>query len=122
MAELVHVSIASGVANVRLNRPDRLNALDFALAQALLDALTRVDADPSVKAVALTGEGRALLAAVAEPVRELEVRMLAKLTEDQAAEFRQSLITAYGEFRSISGFIERTPGLDHLDSIGRIHR
>ncbi len=30
-------------------------------------------------------------------------------------------ITAYGEFRSISAFVERTPGLSHLDSIGRIH-
>jgi UDP-GlcNAc:undecaprenyl-phosphate GlcNAc-1-phosphate transferase len=28
-------------------------------------------------------------------------------------------ITAYGEFRSISGLIERTPGLRHLDSLGR---
>ena len=30
-------------------------------------------------------------------------------------------ITAYGEFRSISAFVERTPGFRHLDSIGRIH-
>lgn len=31
-----------------------------------------------------------------------------------------ALITAYGEFRSISGLVDRTPGLSHLDSIGRI--
>lgn len=30
-------------------------------------------------------------------------------------------ITAYGEFRSISAFVERTPGFRHLDSVGRIH-
>jgi UDP-N-acetylmuramyl pentapeptide phosphotransferase/UDP-N-acetylglucosamine-1-phosphate transferase len=30
------------------------------------------------------------------------------------------LITVYGEFRSISAFIERTPGLRLLDSLGRI--
>lgn len=30
-------------------------------------------------------------------------------------------ITTYGEFRSISAFVERTPGFRHLDSIGRIH-
>jgi 2-(1,2-epoxy-1,2-dihydrophenyl)acetyl-CoA isomerase len=47
---------------VRLNRPDRLNALDFAVAEALLAALKRVDADTSVKAVTLTGEGRAFMA------------------------------------------------------------
>jgi hypothetical protein len=32
-----------------------------------------------------------------------------------------ALITAYGEFRSISGLVDRTPGLSHLDSIGRIN-
>jgi UDP-GlcNAc:undecaprenyl-phosphate/decaprenyl-phosphate GlcNAc-1-phosphate transferase len=33
-----------------------------------------------------------------------------------------ALITAYGEFRSISDLVDRTPGLRHLDSIGRIQR
>ena len=33
-----------------------------------------------------------------------------------------ALITAYGEFRSISDLVDRTPGLSHLDSIGRTHR
>jgi UDP-GlcNAc:undecaprenyl-phosphate/decaprenyl-phosphate GlcNAc-1-phosphate transferase len=32
-----------------------------------------------------------------------------------------ALITAYGEFRSISELVDRTPGLRHLDSIGRTH-
>jgi len=30
------------------------------------------------------------------------------------------LMTLYGEFRSISDLVDRTPGLSHLDSIGRI--
>lgn len=32
-----------------------------------------------------------------------------------------ALITLYGEFRSISGFVERTPGLRQLDLLGRSH-
>ena len=32
------------------------------------------------------------------------------------------LITVYGELRSISTLVERTPGLRHLDSLGRPHR
>ena len=32
-----------------------------------------------------------------------------------------ALITLYGEFRSISGFIERTPGFRQLDLLGRLH-
>jgi DNA-binding MarR family transcriptional regulator len=43
----------------------------------------------------LTTEGRALLTAVDAPVRDVETRMITKLTEDQAADFRQSLITAW---------------------------
>jgi DNA-binding MarR family transcriptional regulator len=43
----------------------------------------------------LTAEGRALLAAVDTPVRELESRMIIKLTGEQAAGFRQSLIAAW---------------------------
>jgi DNA-binding MarR family transcriptional regulator len=40
----------------------------------------------------LTDDGRRLLASVARPVRDLEARMISKLTPEQAAEFRQSLI------------------------------
>lgn len=62
MSDLVRLDIESGVASLRLNRPDRLNALDFALAESLLAAFKRVDADKSVKAVTLTGEGRSFMA------------------------------------------------------------
>ncbi|WP_436529561.1 MarR family winged helix-turn-helix transcriptional regulator [Actinoplanes sp. HUAS TT8] len=43
----------------------------------------------------LTEEGRALLAAVADPVQELEARMTAKLTGTQTDELRQSLVSAW---------------------------
>src|SRR3954452_24619725 len=59
---LVRVEIAGGIANVRLNRPARLNALDFPMAEALLAAITQVERDASVKVVTLTGEGRAFMA------------------------------------------------------------
>ncbi|MEV0899152.1 MarR family transcriptional regulator [Actinoplanes sp. NPDC049802] len=45
--------------------------------------------------IRLTADGRALLAAVAADVRALEDRLRAKLTDEQAAAFRQSLITAW---------------------------
>lgn len=62
MSDLVRLDIDSGVASVRLNRPDRLNALDFALAESLLATLRSIDADKSVKVVTLTGEGRSFMA------------------------------------------------------------
>jgi enoyl-CoA hydratase/carnithine racemase len=51
-----------GVADVRLNRPDKLNALDTEMFIGLVDASRSLAADPSVRAVVLSGEGRAFCA------------------------------------------------------------
>jgi enoyl-CoA hydratase/carnithine racemase len=58
----VAVSIESGVADVRLNRPEKLNALDPAMFDALVEAAERLGTDPSVRAVVLSGEGRGFCA------------------------------------------------------------
>jgi len=47
------------VAVVTLNRPDKLNAIDIPLRLALADAIDAADHDPSVRAIVLTGAGRA---------------------------------------------------------------
>jgi len=51
-----------GVLLLTLNRPDKLNALNFALTQALVDALKAADADESVRAIVVTGAGRGFCA------------------------------------------------------------
>jgi enoyl-CoA hydratase/carnithine racemase len=58
----VTVGIDRGVADVRLNRPDKLNALDTDMFVALVEAGARLAADPSVRAVVLSGEGRSFSA------------------------------------------------------------
>ncbi len=50
------------VATIRLNRPDRLNAIDSDAAQLLLDACRRAERDEGLRALVLAGEGRAFLA------------------------------------------------------------
>jgi len=62
MSDRVLVSVDAGVADVRLNRPDKLNALDAALMAGIVDAGEGLKADPSVRAVVLSGEGRAFCA------------------------------------------------------------
>ena len=47
------------VARLILNRPERLNALDKATLVAINDALDRVEADDDIRAVVLSGAGRA---------------------------------------------------------------
>ena len=51
-----------GVVSIILNRPDRLNAIDPALAEAFLAAAERAAADDSVRVVIVRGEGRAFMA------------------------------------------------------------
>ena len=47
------------VAHVTLNRPERLNAIDARLPDALAEAVGRADADPAIHAIVLSGAGRA---------------------------------------------------------------
>ncbi len=56
------VKIESGVAQVRLNRPDKLNALDADMFDALIATGRSLREDTSVRAVVLAGEGRAFSA------------------------------------------------------------
>jgi 2-(1,2-epoxy-1,2-dihydrophenyl)acetyl-CoA isomerase len=48
-----------GVAQVTLNRPERLNALDARLIRELTEAASLIAADGGLRAVVLTGSGRA---------------------------------------------------------------
>jgi enoyl-CoA hydratase/carnithine racemase len=62
VADRVTVSVEGGVADVRLNRPDKINALDPAMFSALVDAGEALKGDGSVRAVVLSGEGRGFCA------------------------------------------------------------
>lgn len=52
----------NGVAQVRLNRPNKMNALDPAMFDALIETGERLRTLPGLRAVVLTGEGRAFCA------------------------------------------------------------
>ncbi len=54
--------LENGVADVRLNRPDKLNALDPPMFEALAEAGRQLADDRTLRAVVLSGEGRAFCA------------------------------------------------------------
>jgi len=56
------LEVAGGVADLRLNRPEVLNAINSAMIADLHAALDRLEADPSVRAIVVSGEGRAFSA------------------------------------------------------------
>lgn len=62
VGERVNVEITNGVADVRLVRADKMNALDPAMFAALVETGQRLKADAAVRAVVLSGEGRAFCA------------------------------------------------------------
>jgi enoyl-CoA hydratase/carnithine racemase len=57
MSEQVLVSRADGVCEIRLNRPEKRNAITLSMYEALCGALAQAQADTAVRAVLLSGEG-----------------------------------------------------------------
>lgn len=62
MTDRVTIAIDAGIADVRLSRPDKMNALDPAMVQGIIDAIDRLRVEPGLRAVVLSGEGRAFCA------------------------------------------------------------
>ena len=66
-----------GVALITLNRPDKMNACSGDLLTQLADAYARCDRDDSIRAVVLTGAGRAFVAGA-------DIASMADMTPDLA--------------------------------------
>jgi len=62
MEQRVSITINDGVADVRLVRADKMNALDAAMFEALVGATDRLAKEKGLRAVVLSGEGRAFCA------------------------------------------------------------
>ena len=57
--QTVLYGVADGVATLTLNRPDKLNAFGGGMREALSAAIDRADGDDAVRALIITGAGRA---------------------------------------------------------------
>ena len=60
--QLVTIDINDGVADVRLNRPEKYNALSQSMFKAIIDAGEQLRDDKSLRAVVLSGNGRGFCA------------------------------------------------------------
>lgn len=76
MKERVSIEIRDGIADVRMIRADKMNAVDDRMFDALIEAGALLAANPAVRCVVLSGEGRAFCAGIdlgrlgAKPVGE----------------------------------------------------
>ncbi|MGE5094734.1 MAG: enoyl-CoA hydratase/isomerase family protein [Betaproteobacteria bacterium] len=62
MNDLVLLEVDAGIATVTLNRPEKRNAMSDELRNALIEALETVNADAAIRAMVLTGAGKAFCA------------------------------------------------------------
>lgn len=60
--ETLRYDVADGILTLRLHRPDELNSFTVTMADELVDAFGRASADDDVRAVVVTGSGRAFCA------------------------------------------------------------
>jgi enoyl-CoA hydratase/carnithine racemase len=60
--EAIIYEVDHGIATITLNRPDKLNTYDVVMRRELLAAFDRTDADDAVRAVIVTGAGKAFCA------------------------------------------------------------
>ena len=59
---VIEINRDGEIAILRLNRPDRLNAFTAQMGQEIIDAFDEFDSDDAVRAVVITGNGRAFCA------------------------------------------------------------
>lgn len=62
MTKLVEINVQDAVGYLKLNRPEKLNALSRELVQEVIGALDELSADQTVKVIILSGEGKAFSA------------------------------------------------------------
>jgi enoyl-CoA hydratase len=95
-----NLQIRSGaITTLVLNRPEKLNALNYALIDALAAALEAIAADASVRAVILTGAGRRAFSAGAD-IEDLA----GSIGEGQETALREIVARGQGLTRRIEAF------------------
>ncbi len=62
MYEAIEYSVVDGVGKITLSRPESMNAVNAQMGQELYDALKQVERDAAVRALIITGSGRAFCA------------------------------------------------------------
>lgn len=78
---LVTTSTADNVCTVKINRPDKLNAMNIDVARELIKIFEDLGKDDNVRAIILTGEGQKAFSAGAD------IEYMSKITPDESVEY-----------------------------------
>lgn len=91
--ETILVEYADGIATITLNRPDSLNALNLTVLEDVTAAAAAADADDSVRAIILTGAGKAFAAGA-------DIKQMAAL--DFATAYRKNWFAGWSRLDEVS--------------------
>jgi 3-hydroxypropionyl-coenzyme A dehydratase len=87
---LVTSSKSNGICTVKINRPDKLNAMNMDVAKELVNLFETLGKDESIKVIILTGEGDKAFSAGAD------IEYMSKISADESEEYAKlgQLVTA----------------------------
>ena len=87
---LVTTSTSDGICTVKINRPDKLNAMNTDVAKELITTFESLNHDDAVKVIILTGEGEKAFSAGAD------IEYMSKISADESVEYAKTgqLVTA----------------------------
>src|SRR6187431_798194 len=105
MASSLTFDLTDGIARVTINRPDKLNALNAIVIAELGDAVTRIETDPAIRGVIVTGTGSKAFVAGAD-INELTEK---GVTGGQKRALAEEAVS--WRWPAISGLRVRTPSL-----------
>lgn len=91
--ETIVVEYADGIATITLNRPDSLNALNLTVLEDVTAAAAAADADDSIRAIILTGAGKAFAAGA-------DIKQMASL--DFATAYRKNWFAGWSRLDEVS--------------------
>lgn len=106
-----HVSIRHHVATITLDDTARLNAMTTELGEAFAEAVLKVKQDDAVRAVVITGAGKAFSAGG-------DLRMLEKLRTTAFDDARQFMLDFYARFLSVTEIPVPTIAAVHGAAVG----
>jgi 2-(1,2-epoxy-1,2-dihydrophenyl)acetyl-CoA isomerase len=101
--DVVLYTVAEGVATITLNRPGKLNAFTVPMTQGLLRSLKAAARDGDVRAVVLTGAGRAFSAG--QDLAELQASGDVSIREHLEQGFNQVILALRGMEKPVIGAI-----------------
>ena len=86
--ETIELELENGIATLVLNRPEFLNAMNLQMMNEIIDALTIIINDSSLRVAVITGKGRSFMAGA-------DIKEYAVQTPEQFKSFQQKGIKLY---------------------------